>query len=82
MIDKPNHWFPAVLDEEGYEVIPPLPAPPKPPARKGVKCGLCKMKFPDGELPAFACRDSRCPMLRRRMEWADLKPPESKYVQA
>lgn len=46
------------LDEEGYRVIPPK----KEVVEKGVKCGLCGMKFDHGRAYGFVCSNTQCPM--------------------
>ena len=47
--------------DDGYEIVPPLSDP----ARKGVKCGECGMKFEDGKAYGFVCPSPRCPIQMR-----------------
>ena len=44
-------------DKDGYEIVPPLPDPPR-----GHVCGLCGMRFEAGKAYGFACAKMRCPM--------------------
>lgn len=46
------------LDDEGYEIIPPLK-----PNRKGVKCGKCLLKFDDGVAYGYWCPNMDCPIM-------------------
>ena len=47
--------------EDGYKVIPPLPAEAE--DIKGVKCGQCGMKFRYGCPVQFTCSHPRCPII-------------------
>ncbi|MBO9441389.1 hypothetical protein J7363_04745 [Phaeobacter italicus] len=47
------------LDDDGYRVIPPRREQPQ---ERGVKCGVCGMKFEHGRAYGFWCANTECPM--------------------
>jgi hypothetical protein len=48
------------VDKEGYEIVPPNSL-----KLKGVKCGVCNMKFEHGKAYGMVCTRSNCTMFVR-----------------
>lgn len=46
------------MDDDGYRVIKPIPET----SEKGIKCGLCGMKFDYGKAYGFSCQNQNCPI--------------------